>query len=89
MAKDRFVTEELAKLPKDAIVNDNKLAELLGKSTKTIKRLEERGHLPVSFKLGGDKCYIVGDIIDHFYKLREEAQERKKVEIERLEGYMP
>jgi predicted DNA-binding transcriptional regulator AlpA len=89
MPTESFNTEKLSVLDRDTIISEITLAELLGKCTRTIKRLEQRGHLPQSFKFGGENCFIVGQIIEHFHKRSEEAQKAYSEHQSILESYLP
>lgn len=89
MPTESFNTEKLSALAKDTVISDKTLADLLGKCTRTVKRLELRGHLPQSFKFGGENCFIVGDIIDLFHKRSEEAQRKIAERQSIIESYLP
>ena len=68
MASQKRVYDRLANLNKDTVVNEAALADLLNVDPRTVRRMEERSHLPKHFKLGGNSCWIVGKVIDYFSK---------------------
>ena len=89
MPTESFNTEKLSALARETIISDGTLAELIGKCTRTVKRLEQRGHLPQSFKFGGENCFLVGEILDHFHRRSEEAQKARLERQALIESYLP
>jgi len=89
MAAHKKIYDNLAKLEKDAVLNEAALAENLGVHQRTVKRMEVNGHIPRHFKLGVENCWIAGEIINHFYKRASEAQEKEAQTNESLEKYLP
>ena len=89
MPTETFNTEKLSALDRNTVISDLTLAELLGKCTRTVKRLEQREHLPKSFKFGGENCFLVGEIIDHFHKRSHEAQDTCAKHQSLIESHLP
>ena len=89
MPTESFNTEQLSELDRDTVISDITLANLLGKCTRTVKRLELKGHLPQSFKFGGENCFLVGEIIDHFHKRSQEAQNARAERQSLIQSYLP
>lgn len=89
MSNENFNTEKLSSLARETVISEMALSELLGKCTRTVKRLEQRGHLPQSFKFGGENCFIVGQIIDNFYKRSQQAQNSYSEHQSIIEAHLP
>ena len=89
MANESFNTEKLSALAKETVISEVMLSELIGKCTRTIKRLEQRGHLPKSYKFEGENCFIVGQVIEHFMKRSEQAQEKYLEHESILQRHLP
>lgn len=70
--------QALALLPKEAPIQLDELAKLLGCHEATIKRNEKRGILPKSFVgFGGKRTWIVGNILTHLQALAQHAMQGK------------
>ena len=88
MANQLNIYDRLATLNRDTVVNEAALADLLNVHPRTVRRMEENGHIPNHFKLGGNSCWIVGKVIEYFY-LRAEAAQSTDQSIDLLGKYTP
>ena len=87
MGNPQHIYDRLADLNKDTVVNEAALADLLDVHPRTVRRMEEKNHIPKHFKLGGNSCWIVGKLIDFFYLRAEKAQDTESEEL--LDKYAP
>lgn len=68
---------ELGKLPASTVINEDGLADILGKTCReSIKRAVGRGELPAPVKVMGKNCWTVGVIVKHLED-RLETEARK------------
>jgi hypothetical protein len=89
MASQKLNTSRLAELHRDTLLNESALSEMLDVHPRTVRRMEENGQLPPHFKLGGYSCWIVGNVIGHFYEQAQKAQADVIEEQEILDKYLP
>lgn len=81
------IVRELGELPSGTIVNEEGLAQMLGRCRHTIKRAVKRGELPPPIKFMGKPRWTVGAILKHFEERLEESkkeEERQKRKIKEL-----
>lgn len=89
MAGEKIIYDKLAALDENTLLNEAALAGLLDVHPRTVKRMEENGHIPRHFKLGVNNCWIAGKVIDFFQERAREAQEKQESANEALSRHMP
>ena len=87
--KNNLVLSELASFDPNTVINESTLARCLAVSQRTVRRMEKRGEIPVHFKLGGNSCWIVGNVIDFFHQRAQKAEQQAAKESQRLSQYQP
>ena len=66
-----FCTSGLAELPGEALLDEKALANLLGISRRTVRRMVYLGQVPAGIKLGGRRVWVVSKLLEY---LTEEAE---------------
>jgi len=88
MHQTRIVTE-LAKLPPDAHLDGEGLAQILGRCKKSIQRATRRGELPPPFKFLGRNVWLVKTILEHMEARQEAACRKVDRRVHRLDRDVP
>ena len=84
METRRAIVEGFAALPAGAVVWKAGLADLLGRSEKTVERWVARGELPAPMRLGGRCAWLVGSIRDHWAHMQAAAIAEQERECRRI-----
>ena len=77
--KEGRVVVRLAELPAQTLLDEHALAEAIGVTARTIRRMARRGELPPGVPFGGRTTWIVGQVLAHV----EERAKRAAQTVER------
>jgi predicted DNA-binding transcriptional regulator AlpA len=83
------ICADLGALPPGTLITEKALAQLLGRSVKSIKRAVARGELPPPVRLVGASRWTAGAIVRHVEKRLEDAASQAQREKQRLDGQFP
>lgn len=83
------IVRELGELPSWTIVNEEGLAQMLGRCRHTIKRAVKRGELPPPIKFMGKPRWTVGAILKHFEERLEESKKEKERQKKKIRELRP
>jgi len=78
--------DELANLQADTILDEHRLASILGVAPKTVKRMVHRGELPAGVVLGKRTVWFAGRVLGHIHDRAERAEQDAEKERKRLRG---
>jgi len=81
--------EGLAGLHPDAMLDEARLASILGVATRTVRRMVERGELPAPFKLARRSTWIAGRIVQHLARAAQRAEHQADAEAARFDRQRP
>jgi predicted DNA-binding transcriptional regulator AlpA len=70
-----MLIHSLAALPGRSILDEAKLAHLLGVTTRTIRRMVGRFELPPPVSLGGKSVWMAGRVLDHIEAVADRRQQ--------------
>lgn len=88
-SKEGWLLTELAALPPGAMVDEQRLARLLGVTDRTVRRMVRRGELPPPVRLGGRAVWLAGRVLAHVERRAEEAARRAEKEARRIAALSP
>jgi predicted DNA-binding transcriptional regulator AlpA len=72
----KLVTTEFAQYPPETLLDQEALAQVLGVSTRTIRRMVDRDELPPGIALGRKRAWLAGKVRD-FLSARAEDLHRR------------
>jgi predicted DNA-binding transcriptional regulator AlpA len=64
---------KIAELPESALLDESALADVLGVSKRTIRRMVRRFELPPPIRFAGRSTWICGRVLSHIKKMAEDA----------------
>ena len=76
-----MLIDVLARLPEKTILDETRLASILGVNRRTVRRMVSRRELPPPIRLAGRSVWLAGRVLAHI----EGAAERAEREAERRE----
>ncbi len=73
----------LADLPETSLISVDGMAELLKITTRTVRRMEDRGELPPHIRMGGRKYFLSGRVVTWLVCRAEqvESEHQKKLQV--------
>lgn len=82
----RLCITDFASLPEGTIIDQAKLAEILGVTTRTVRRMVSRHEIPPAVSYSGHKVWLVGKLQQHLADRLRAAEisaekSRKRIEI--------
>ncbi len=84
------VYDFLARLPRQALVDESAMARGLGVVPRTVRRMVARHELPPSLgKMGGRSVWIAGRVLDHLETRAEQAEKKAERAAARLRQINP
>ncbi|MCX5769263.1 MAG: hypothetical protein NTZ09_03170 [Candidatus Hydrogenedentes bacterium] len=81
--------EVLANLPEKAILDEKRLASILGVTPRTVRRMVVRFELPPPVRLAGRSVWMVGHILAHIQAAAEHALDDAERQARRLRNLRP
>ena len=75
-ADDLRIIVEFAELPPGALLTLNGMAQVFGKSPRTIMRAVDEGRLPKPFRIFSEHCWRAGEVDKFLLRRMQEAQQR-------------
>jgi len=66
--------DSLARLPEKTILDEHRLASLLGVTGRTVRRMVQRHELPPPISFGGRSCWFAGRVLAHLDAQFERAE---------------
>ena len=82
-AENKGVFTILAKLPKEALVDEDALARALGVCARTVRRMVTRDELPPPIRVAGRSMWLAGNVIAWLKDKAEQAERYARAEAER------
>jgi len=82
-----IIVTKLAELPEKALLDERALAEVLGVTKRTIRRMVRRHELPPPFRVAGRARWFAGKVLDHFKAEAERRATKARAEAVRLRKY--
>lgn len=82
-----LLIDVLAKMPERAIIDQTKLAEIIGVKTRTVRRMVARFQLPPPVKFEKHSVWLAGRILNHLEKLSEEAEKESEERKQKIKSY--
>ena len=79
----------MARLPEKALLNQEKLGEVLQVDPRTIRRMVARFELPPPTKLGGRAVWMAGRVVQYLEAAMAEAEKTAIKERERIKRLSP
>ena len=67
-----FLGTDLARLPREALLDQRSLAEALRVSPRTLRRMVTRFEVPPGVKLGARRIWIAGKVLEYLERRAEE-----------------
>ena len=87
--RERGICDALGALTDDAVITEEGLAQLLGRSRKSIQRAVARRELPAPVRLLGSRCWTARRIREHLHRRLEEADREARELADRVARYAP
>jgi len=84
-----LLIEGLASLPAAAMLDESRLAAILGVTARTVRRMVDRGELPAPFKFGRRSTWLAGRIVQHVEKAAQRAEDQAEAEAARFDRQRP
>jgi len=79
----------LAELPQRAILDERRLAALLGVTRRTVRRMVQRNELPPPVRLAGRSCWLAGKVLGHIEQAADRAARDAEREAARIRALSP
>ena len=79
----------LAHLEAAALLDEERLAAILGVTARTVRRMVDRGELPASFRFGRRSTWLAGRIVQHLERAAQQAEEGAAAAAERYRAQRP
>jgi len=83
------IIPDLAKFPRDTLIDENSMAKIFGVHSKTIQRMVTRHELPPPMRILGRHMWITGRVLDWFNNMAEKAEKDAKRLQEKLRKLNP
>lgn len=87
--REHGVCDALGSLSDDAVITEEGLARLLGRSRKSIQRAVTRRELPAPVRLLGSRCWTAARIREHLGRRLDEAEREARELAARIARYSP
>ena len=84
-----LLIDGLAKLPDQAMIDEKRLAHLLGLTSRTIRRIVSRFELPPPTRLAGRSIWLAGRVLAHIEAAAERAEQEARHHAEKIRRYNP
>ena len=84
-----LLVETLARLPAQSILDEGRLAAVLGVHGRTVRRMVKRGELPPAVPLGGRSVWLAGRVLDYLDRQAERAEREAERAARRIAAYSP
>ena len=84
-----LLVEALARLPDRAVLDEARLARILGVSGRTVRRMVKRGELPPAVPLGARSVWLAGRVLDFLDRQAEQAERDAERTARRIAAYSP
>lgn len=84
-----LLIDELARLPERAILDERRLAEALGVTPRTVRRMVGRFELPPPIRLAGRSVWIAGRVLTHIEGAAERAERDADRRAQKIRAYSP
>lgn len=75
---NRLCITALASLPENTLIDQTKLADILGVTTRTVRRMVCRFELPEPIKLAGHSVWTVGVLVDYLNASLQKGAEKSR-----------